>query len=112
MKGYMYIILCKNNKYYTGSTGDLEKRFQEHLRGEGANYTRKHGVKSLAYFEEHSSLEGAFKREKQIQNWSHKKKEALINGNIPGLKQLSMCKNSSHSDNFIISPKESSSLKE
>lgn len=99
MKAYMYIILCKNNKYYTGSTIDLEKRIKEHLSGEAANYTRKHGVKLLAYYEEHSTIEDAFNREKQVQKWSHKKKEALINRNISLLKELSKCNNSTHSDN-------------
>ena len=99
MKAFMYLILCKNNKYYAGSTTDLDKRLKEHLRGEGANYTRKHGVKSLAYFEEHVSIQDAFNREKQVQKWSHKKKEALVNGNIQLLKELSKCKNSTNSTN-------------
>jgi len=41
------------------------------------------------YFEEYDSITLAFKREKQIQNWSHAKKEALIDGNIALLKKLS-----------------------
>jgi putative endonuclease len=41
------------------------------------------------YFEEYDSIKLAFKREKQIQNWSHDKKEGLINGDIALLKKLS-----------------------
>lgn len=34
--GYVYILLCSNGKYYTGSTTDLQKRLVEHQEGRGA----------------------------------------------------------------------------
>ncbi len=38
---WIYILECKNNKYYTGYTSDLEKRYSEHLSGKaGAKFTR------------------------------------------------------------------------
>jgi N-carbamoylputrescine amidase len=89
MKAYMYILRCANNTYYTGSTNDLEKRLEEHHLGIGANYTRKHRPVKLVYFEEFVSIEDAFQREKQVQNWNQKKKEALINRNIEQLKAYS-----------------------
>jgi len=42
----------------------------------------------LLYVEEYDRIDEAFFREKQIQGWSRKKKEALITGNteeLPGL---------------------------
>jgi len=33
------------------------------------------------YYEEYDRIDYAFNREKQVQNWSHKKKIALIEGN-------------------------------
>jgi len=42
MKGYMYILLCSNGQYYTGSTNNLNRRLAEHQNGEGANFTKKH----------------------------------------------------------------------
>ncbi|MFA9392631.1 MAG: GIY-YIG nuclease family protein [Prolixibacteraceae bacterium] len=75
----MYILKCSNNTYYTGSTNDLDRRLLEHQTGIGANYTRKHRPVKLVYFEEFDRIDEAFKREKQVQNWSQKKKEALIN---------------------------------
>ena len=42
----------------------------------------------LVYTEEFPHVEDAFHREKQIQNWSRKKKEALIKGDIELLKRL------------------------
>jgi len=96
MKGYMYILLCSNGNYYTGSTIDLEKRLAEHQNGEGANFTKKHLPVELVYYEEFQRIDEAFYREKQIQGWSRKKKEALINGQPDMLPELSECKNDSH----------------
>lgn len=79
-KGYMYILECANGSYYTGSTKDIDKRLAQHQAGEGANHTRKYGPVKLVYFEEYHRIDHAFYREKQIQGWSRKKKEALING--------------------------------
>ena len=89
MKGYMYILLCSNDLYYTGSTKDLEKRLQEHQNGEGSNFTKKHRPVELVYFETFNRIDEAFYREKQVQGWSRKKKEALINGEHDKLPQLS-----------------------
>ena len=50
----------------------------------------------LVYVEEFSRIDEAFFREKQIQGWSRKKKEALINSDFEELHKLSECKNDSH----------------
>ncbi len=88
MKAYMYILKCANGSYYTGSTTDLEMRVEEHRNGLGANFTRKHLPVELVYAEEFSRIEDAFCREKQIQGWTRKKKEALIAGNFDKLKEF------------------------
>jgi putative endonuclease len=80
MKGYMYILLCADGSYYTGSTTNLNLRLAQHQAGEGANHTKKHLPVKLVYYEEYQRIDEAFKREKQVQGWSRKKKEALING--------------------------------
>jgi putative endonuclease len=87
MKAYMYILRCSNDTYYTGSTIDLEKRIVQHQMGDAANYTRKHGPVKLVYFEEFAMIQDAFLREKQVQNWSQKKKEALIQGKLADFKK-------------------------
>jgi putative endonuclease len=89
MKGFVYILKCSNGCYYTGSTKYLNLRIQQHQNGEGANYTRKHLPVKLAYFEEFQRIDEAFKREKQIQGWCRKKKEALINSKPEKLINLS-----------------------
>lgn len=96
IKGYMYILECDNGSYYTGSTKDLEKRIQQHQKGEGANHTKKHLPVKLVYFEEFTRIDKAFYREKQIQGWSRKKKEALINNMPEKLHELAKCMNDTH----------------
>ena len=82
MKAYMYILLCIDGSYYTGSTTNLELRITQHQNGEGANYTKKRLPIKLIYYEEFLRIDEAFYREKQVQGWSRKKKEALMNGDI------------------------------
>ena len=93
MKGYMYILQCANNLYYVGSTIDLKSRIREHQDGFGANFTRKHLPVKLVYFEVYPTIEEAFAREKQVQGWSRKKKEALIYGDEYDLSLFAKCKN-------------------
>nr|WP_241265044.1 GIY-YIG nuclease family protein [Algoriphagus aestuariicola] len=90
----MYILICANGQYYTGSTKDLDRRLTQHQEGEGANFTKKHLPVVLVYFEKFSRIDEAFFREKQVQNWSHAKKDALINGDFDLLSKLSKSKNS------------------
>jgi len=88
LTGYMYILKCVDYTYYTGSTKNLKKRLWEHQNGEGANYTRKRLPVELVYFEEYSRIDEAFYREKQVQGWNRKKKEALIRGDYDMLPAL------------------------
>ena len=97
MKGYIYILRCANGSYYTGSTTDLEKRIWQHQNGEGANFTKAHLPIELVYVEEFPRIDEAFCREKQIQGWSRKKKEALINGDFDELQKLAKSKGASTS---------------
>lgn len=87
MTCHMYILLCGDGSYYTGSTRNLERRINQHKTGEGAIHTKIHQPVELIYCEEFSRIDHAFYREKQIQNWSHEKKKALIEGRYDELKR-------------------------
>lgn len=100
MKGYMYILECADGSYYTGSTNNLELRLAQHQAGEGANYTKKRLPVKLVYFEEYSRIDEAFYREKQVQGWSRKKKEALIMNMPEKLHELAKCMNDSSHLNY------------
>lgn len=93
MKGFMYILRCANGAYYTGSTTNLDLRLRQHQAGEGANFTKKHLPVVLVYFEEFHRIDEAFYREKQVQGWNRKKKEALINLQLDLLPELSKSRN-------------------
>jgi putative endonuclease len=87
-KGYMYILRCNDNSYYTGSTRNLEIRLYQHQAGGGSDYTKKRLPVELVYFEEFDRIDDAYYREKQVQGWGRKKKEALINGRLDLLPHL------------------------
>ncbi|MDN5291863.1 MAG: putative endonuclease [Anaerophaga sp.] len=96
----MYILECADGSYYTGSTKNLELRLAQHQAGEGANHTKKHLPVKLVYYEEFQRIDEAFYREKQVQGWSRKKKEALIAGMPEQLHQLAECLNETHYKNY------------
>ncbi len=85
---YMYILKCCDDSYYTGSTWRLEERLIQHNNSEGARYTAKRLPVELVYSEYYSSIDTAFNREKQVQGWSHQKKQALIDGKLNLLPKL------------------------
>jgi len=89
MKNCTYILKCSDDSYYTGSTKDLKRRIAQHQNGEGANHTKKRLPVELVYVEQFTRIDHAFYREKQIQGWGRKKKEALINGVENELPRLS-----------------------
>ena len=80
---------------YLGSTRNLKKRLAQHQRGEGARHTAKRLPVQLVYCEKHDRVEDAFNREKQVQGWSRKKKEALMVGDMNELRRLAECRNES-----------------
>lgn len=93
---YMYILECADGSYYTGSTTSLERRLWQHQQGEGAKHTAKRLPVKLVFFEYYQRVADAFEREKQVQGWSRKKKQALISGNTNLLHKLAECQNATH----------------
>jgi len=91
-EGWMYILECSDESYYTGSTNNLEKRIEEHQNGDGSNHTKMRLPIRLVYFEKFSRIEEAFIREKQVQGWSRNKKEALIYNQKNKLPELSIAR--------------------
>lgn len=75
---YIYILLCEDSSFYTGSTNDVNKRLQAHIAGNGAKYTKSHKPKKLVYEEAFLTKKEAMQREWEIKKWPRKKKELLI----------------------------------
>jgi hypothetical protein len=62
--------------------------------------SHKETIVKLVYYEAFERIDEAFRREKQVQGWSRRKKLALINS-MPGkLRELAECKNQTHYKNF------------
>ena len=78
-KYYTYILLIENNSLYCGYTDDVEKRFQAHMEGRGAKYTRAHKPVKVVYVKEFNTKSEAMKEEYRIKHLSHKEKLSLIN---------------------------------
>lgn len=79
MASYCYILFSeKINKYYVGSTIDIERRLMEHNRGK-EKFTSAGCPWILVYKESFSELTGARKRERHIKKQKSRKYiEALI----------------------------------
>jgi len=99
MPGYLYILQCSDETYYTGSTRNLEKRLSEHQSGQAANYTKTRLPVTLVYQEYFLNRADAFYFEKKIKKWSHAKKKAMIENKWELLPKLSECKNDTNSKN-------------
>jgi putative endonuclease len=89
---FMYILLCSDGSYYTGSTWDINRRFEEHQNGAGAEYTKDRIPVKLVHCEEFDRIEDAYRRERQIHGWSRNKKKALIEGDMGRLVEFSKSK--------------------
>lgn len=76
----MYILKCADGTYYVGSTRNIDLRLSQHQSGRGSRYTSGRLPVELVYAEEYDRISDAYAREKQVQNWSRAKREALING--------------------------------
>ncbi|MHA1838374.1 MAG: GIY-YIG nuclease family protein [Candidatus Ranarchaeia archaeon] len=74
------MILCQDGTYYTGCTQDIEKRYNQHLSGKGARYTRGHKPKKIVYVEEVLSRRTALVRERRIKAMTKKQKQSLVEG--------------------------------
>jgi putative endonuclease len=77
---WIYILECCDDSYYVGSTKDLKRRLSQHQDGKGSVYTSGRLPVKLVYCEEYDRVADAFYREKQVQGWTRRKREALING--------------------------------
>ncbi len=75
---FVYILECSDASLYTGITTDLERRFNQHKKGEGGHYTASRQVIKIVYSEQHPTRSSALKREAHIKSWPRNKKLDLI----------------------------------
>jgi putative endonuclease len=76
---FVYLLLCRDNTFYCGSTNDLEKRIHAHNNlKSAAKYTRGRRPVTLVYSEKLKSFAAMRKREGEIKKMSRSEKENLI----------------------------------
>jgi len=86
---FVYILSnFKRNVLYTGVTSNLLRRVWEHKEGIVEGFTNDYQVHDLLYFETFDDPKTAIAREKQIKNWTRRKKNVLIAKQNPTLKDL------------------------
>lgn len=79
-KHFVYILETENNTLYCGYTDDVEKRYQAHLEGKGAKYTRANKPIKLLWQKEFETKSEALKEEYRIKHkLTKEQKLALIN---------------------------------
>ena len=86
---YVYIMASEPyGTLYIGVTSNLVKRVWEHREGVVEGFTKQYGVKQLVWFEVHSDILEAIKREKQVKKWNRDWKVNLIQETNPDWRDL------------------------
>lgn len=86
---YVYILASgRNGTLYVGMTNDLVRRVTEHREHVLPGFTKRYGVTRLMWFETHSWIDAAIKREKQIKAWKRAWKIDLFRDTNPNWDDL------------------------
>ncbi|MBI3617965.1 MAG: GIY-YIG nuclease family protein [Candidatus Omnitrophica bacterium] len=75
---HVYIVVCADGTYYTGSTGDLQKRVESHNKGRGAKYLRGKLPVKVVFARGYRYYKHALMAERKIKALTRRQKEALI----------------------------------
>ena len=76
---YVYIVTNKKEgALYTGVTSNIIQRIYQHKNTVVDCFTSKYKLDKLVYYEQHSDIHEAIKREKRIKRWYRKWKIELI----------------------------------
>ena len=68
----------RNGTLYIGVTSDLPGRVWQHKEGTFGGFTDKYGCKMLVWYAIFDEIEGAIRREKQMQEWKRAWKLRVI----------------------------------
>ncbi len=79
-KRYWVYIVCDKpyGTLYTGVTGYISRRAQQHKDGSVDGFTKTYGLKKLVFSEEYPTALEAITREKRIKKWNRSWKIQLI----------------------------------
>ncbi|HET9454070.1 MAG TPA: GIY-YIG nuclease family protein [Gemmatimonadaceae bacterium] len=74
---YVYILASRSRTLYVGVTRNLVRRILQHRKGKDG-FTSRYRIQRLVYYDVTTDVRAAIAREKQVKNWSRKKKMALV----------------------------------
>lgn len=85
----VYILASKRNgTLYIGVTSNLPLRIWQHKENLVEGFSKRYHVHRLVYFELHSTMAEAIKREKQMKTWKRQWKNNLIEKENPAWRDL------------------------
>ena len=86
---WVYILASKiGGTLYVGVTNNLVRRVYEHRTGAVPGFTKQYSVHRLVYFEPHTDIEAAIRREKRLKSWNRQWKIKLIETENPNWDDL------------------------
>ena len=86
---YIYILTnSRNGTLYIGVTSNLIRRIWQHKNDVIKGFSSKYQLHMLVYYEEHSNIVEAIKREKCLKHWRRLWKLKLIDEFNPEWKDL------------------------
>jgi len=88
---YYWVYVLANTvggTLYIGVTNNLVRRMYEHRNGLVPGFTKRYGVHRLVYFEPHTDVEAAIRREKCLKRWNRTWKIQLIEQTNPNWDDL------------------------
>lgn len=77
-KHFVYILLTERGTLYCGYTDDVEKRFEKHLSGKGAKYTKANKPVKIVYTKEFPTKSEAMKEEYRIKKTLSKEEKLKL----------------------------------
>ena len=78
MSYYLYMLRCEDGSIYTGIAKAYLKRYEKHLSGNGAKYTKAHKVVNIERVFLCDSRSTACSLESELKKYTKKKKESVI----------------------------------
>jgi putative endonuclease len=89
MQPAVYLLTNRQNgTLYTGVTSHLIQRIWQHREGTIKGFTQRYRIKILVWYELHSTMEHAIRREKAIKEWKRHWKVELIESMNPAWRDL------------------------
>jgi putative endonuclease len=87
--GWAYIMAdrCRGTMY-VGVTSYLASRIDQHRRGDGSDFCRRHGLNRLVWAEYAPSITDCIAHEKRVKRWRREWKFALIERGNPEWRDL------------------------